>query len=111
MSACANSTAYGSLNTRHHLRHDRLTSQWALDTEDVTRKIERLLNRPDPLVLMGRQNFDRIADGNPPERDRGVFRKRRTQVHNAVDTHLGTPADTGAVEDSGARGNEDLGLD
>jgi hypothetical protein len=46
-----------------------------LDPEDVTRKIERLLNCPDPFVLMRRQDFGRVADGDPAERDRGAFRR------------------------------------
>src|SRR6266699_3298504 len=96
---------------RHHLRHARFTSRRPLDPEDVTWKIERLLNRPDPLVFMREQDLRRVADGDPAERDRGAFRQRRTQVHDAVDAHLGAPADTGAVEDGGAGGNEDLGLD
>src|SRR6266702_5625077 len=42
---------------RHHLRHDRFTSRRPLDPEDVTWKIERFLNRPDPLVFMPGQDL------------------------------------------------------
>jgi len=55
---------------------------------------------------MRRQDFDRIADGDPAERHRGAFRQRRAQMHDAVDAHLAAPADTSAVEDGGTGGDD-----
>jgi len=57
------------------------------------------------------KNFRGVADSSPAEWDRGTFRQRRKQMHDAVDAHLGPPRDTGAVEDGGAGSDEDLGLD
>jgi hypothetical protein len=41
--------------TGHDRRHTALAFAWALDAEDVARKIERLLDRPDFVMAIGRQ--------------------------------------------------------
>ena len=48
---------------RHHLRHNRLLLRRPFDTEHVTRKVERFLDRPDKFVR--RYDFVRITDRNP----------------------------------------------
>jgi hypothetical protein len=57
------------------------------------RKIERLLNLPDPIVLIRRQNLYRIANRHPADWHRLARREPRPQVDDGVDADLGALAD------------------
>lgn len=69
----------------------------AVQAEDVAGKVQVLLNRPDGLVLVGRQDSGWVADCDPADRHHRVSRQDGAQVHDCVDADLGARADACAV--------------
>jgi hypothetical protein len=56
--------AQGFRKPARDLLHRRLG---AIEAVDRSREVQRLLNRPDPIVIAGREHGRRIADGDPAD--------------------------------------------
>src|SRR5262245_50636498 len=78
---------------------------------DPFREVQRFLDLPDLIVLVGWQDARRVANGHPSDRHHGARLKARAQVDRGVHSDFATPSDHGAVEDRGAGGHEHLVLE
>ena len=87
---------------------DRLAGRRALYAEHVPREIQRLLDRPNSLVLVRRKNFSWIADRNPSDRHERIGRQDRAQMDNAIDAYFGARAHARAVEYGRACGQKNV---
>ena len=68
---------------RNRLQHT-LSLRGPIYSKDFFRKIQFLLDRPDLVVILRRPNECRIADCNPADRDRPVFRNDCFKMNNTV---------------------------
>lgn len=84
---------------------------WTLKTVNMQRKVQRLLDAPDFLMLVGRQNLYGIAYGHPADGHSGSGRKMRPQVDDAVDPDLCASTKSRTVKDRSAGRDEHLVLD
>src|SRR5215510_16138821 len=73
--------------------------------------VQRLLDLPDLVVPVGRQDARRVADGHPSDRHHGARLKPRAQVDRGVHSHFAAPSEHGTVEDRGTGGHEHLVLE
>jgi hypothetical protein len=73
---------------------------------DETRKIQGLLEGPDCLVTVRRQDMGRVANGDPADRHRSAWLQAAAQMHGAVDPDFRSGADNRPVKDSSPGGNE-----
>ena len=61
-------------------------------------------------MIVGRQDFSRITDGNPPDRHRGIGWNLRLQMNNRIDPNLGLLTDMGTGKHRASSSEEHLVL-
>ncbi len=89
-----------------HLDHQ--VRRAAIETIDPLRKVERRLHRPYLVMLAGRQDARRVADGDPADRHGGTRRQPGAQMYGGMRAHFRPLAKISAVKDCGSRRDEYL---
>lgn len=89
-----------------NFRHVITALRSSRDSVDKIRKIQRLLDCPDRVVLTGREELSRIADSDPADGKGGMGSNTGTDVDDSVDLDLRSDREVSAVQNGGSCGHK-----
>ena len=94
-----------------YLLHIAGTFWWARHSVDVLGKIQRFLDRPNRVMLVRRQDSDRIPHGYPANRRNGKAGDACLKIYKRIDRNFSSITNCSTVEDRGSRSDERAILD